>query len=362
MFRVVKPSVCRVLSSLYLRTEGRCFLCHLKLKSQPSNNKENLRNRNAFSHFVQTKFSDAFHYIFSSQDSLKPPFFTRYSYFGRISLIFSVGSFLLGLFKDPAQIKEAFQDKNWKILLTPSQPIFSPFFQHLRSQKEHLQHSIQSRLDTIFPPSSTPLLPDAKDLNYPPNFPTLVLDLNHVILKMEYSRKFGWRVIKRPGADDFFKEMVYFYEIVLWSDDSFPIAQDICSHWKLPVVGVLHRDQCNKFNGHYVKDLSRLGRSLERVLAVDHDQAAFSMQPENGILISEFNGNPTDTDLKALAGFLKTAALSPHKDLRQFIKDYGGGDINLVKRWAVKQGEKEKKATARRHLGSKLLGSFSSKK
>lgn len=37
------------------------------------------------------------------------------------------------------------------------------------------------------------------------------------------------------------------------------------------------------------------------------------------------------------------AALSPHADIRDFVEEHGGGDIDLVKRWVVQQAEKEKK-------------------
>ena len=39
----------------------------------------------------------------------------------------------------------------------------------------------------------------------------------------------------------------------------------------MPVTGVLHRDFCRKRRSTYVKDLSKLGRKLEKIICVDHD-------------------------------------------------------------------------------------------
>eukprot|EP00920_Eleutheroschizon_duboscqi_P003661 GHVT01008509.1.p1 GENE.GHVT01008509.1~~GHVT01008509.1.p1 ORF type:complete len:413 (+),score=36.24 GHVT01008509.1:435-1673(+) len=136
---------------------------------------------------------------------------------------------------------------------------------------------ISDALDAYFPQPLEPLLPDAHELQYPEFFPTLVVDLDKTIAHMEHDRRTGWRVVKRPGADRFFKELWNYYEIVVWSDDNFPVAQDVTTKWGVPVVGCLHRDQCKKRRGHFVKDLSRLGRPLDKTIIVDHCPHAFSV-------------------------------------------------------------------------------------
>merc|ERR1719145_29058 len=114
-----------------------------------------------------------------------------------------------------------------------------------------------------------PWLLELSTMKYPENIPTLVLDL-----------------------DQFFKEISHYFEIVIFSDDVFPVALEIANKWNLPVTGVLHRDFCKKKRNHYVKDLSKLGRNLERVLIIDHDPKAFQLQPENGVHIKPFEGDP----------------------------------------------------------------------
>ncbi|GAW79153.1 mitochondrial import inner membrane translocase subunit TIM50 [Plasmodium gonderi] len=205
-------------------------------------------------------------------------------------------------------------------------------------------------IDKYFPLSNEPLLPDFKDLNYPENLPTLVIDLNYVIAKLEYDRKTGWRVLKRPYADMFFKELSSFYEIVIWSDDNFPVAQEVISKWGIPAIGCLHRDQCSKKKRHYVKDLNRLGRNLDRVVIIDHDAHAFMLQPENGILIKEFNGDVNDKEIFCLIDLLKSFAISTY-DISHFLKKYGGGDYNIGKRYMQLKSDTEQKSQRIRSFG-----------
>jgi len=195
-----------------------------------------------------------------------------------------------------------------------------------------------------------PWLVDKATLQYPEHIPTLVLDVDKVILHLQHDSKKGWQVVKRPFADKFFKEIPHYYEVVLFSDDVFPVALDIASKWNIPVTGVLHRDFCKKKRNHFVKDLSKLGRKLDRVLMIDHDPVAFELQPENGILIRPFEGDPSDTELADLLEFLKAAA-STNMDLRKFVQKYGGGDEDVGRRYLLEKQEQGKLIEKKRVLG-----------
>mmetsp|Transcript_55484 Transcript_55484/g.125031 ORF Transcript_55484/g.125031 Transcript_55484/m.125031 type:complete len:344 (-) Transcript_55484:101-1132(-) len=195
-----------------------------------------------------------------------------------------------------------------------------------------------------------PWLLDLATMKYPENIPTLVLDLDKVILHLEHDSKQGWHVIKRPFADQFFKEISHYYEVVLFSDDVFPVALDIATKWNLPVTAVLHRDFCKKKRSHFVKDLSKLGRKLERVLIIDHDPAAFQLQPENGLVIKPFEGDTSDSELADLLEFLKAAATS-NTDIRQFVQKFGGGDIDVGRRYLLHKQDQDKLVEQRRSMG-----------
>ena len=47
--------------------------------------------------------------------------------------------------------------------------------------------------------------------------PTLVLDLDDVLVHSEWTRGRGWRTFKRPGVEDFIKRMAPYYEIVVYT-------------------------------------------------------------------------------------------------------------------------------------------------
>lgn len=195
-----------------------------------------------------------------------------------------------------------------------------------------------------------PWLLELATMKYPENIPTLVLDLDKVILHLEHDSIKGWHVIKRPFADQFFKEISHYYEVVLFSDDVFPVALDIATKWNLPVTGVLHRDFCKKKRNHFVKDISKLGRKLERVLIIDHDPEAFQLQPENGIQIRPFEGDTSDSELLDLLDFLKAAA-STNQDIREFVAKFGGGDPDIGRRYLIHKQDQDSKVEQRRSVG-----------
>ncbi|KAF8823124.1 NLI interacting factor family phosphatase [Cardiosporidium cionae] len=209
---------------------------------------------------------------------------------------------------------------------------------------------ISAFFDEHFPLSSEPLLPDTAELNYPDYLPTLVIDFDKTIAHLEHDRHNGWRVVKRPGADRFFRELIHYYEIVVWSDDSFPVAQDAMMKWGVPVGGCLHRDQCKRRHGHFIKDISRLGRKMDRVVMVDHDPMAYMLHPENGILIKEFNGDPGDCELESLIDLLKVMAVS-REDVRTQIGKYSGAGVDIGRRYLVEKSLCDEKAENRRSLG-----------
>lgn len=195
-----------------------------------------------------------------------------------------------------------------------------------------------------------PWLLELATMKYPEYIPTLVLDLDKVILHLEHDSRQGWHVIKRPHADQFFKEIVHYYEIVIFSDDVFPVALDIITKWNLPVTGVLHRDFCKKKRSHYVKDLSKLGRKMDRMLMIDHDPEAYRLQPENGVQIRPFEGDPNDSELLDLLDFLKAASTS-NMDLRQYVAKFGGGDCDIGKRYLLHKQDQDSKVESRRSMG-----------
>ena len=61
--------------------------------------------------------------------------------------------------------------------------------------------------------------------------PTLVLDLDDVLVHSDWTRGRGWRTFKRPGVDDFLKRMAPYYEMVVYTSQvATPLSSKLPSH------------------------------------------------------------------------------------------------------------------------------------
>ena len=67
----------------------------------------------------------------------------------------------------------------------------------------------------------------------------------------------------------------------------------------------LYREATRYQDGKFIKDLSHLNRDLSKVIIMDSNPEAFSMQPENGIALKPFKGSPDDTGLLEYIPFLE---------------------------------------------------------
>uniref|UniRef100_A0A8C2BH72 Mitochondrial import inner membrane translocase subunit TIM50 n=2 Tax=Cyprinus carpio TaxID=7962 RepID=A0A8C2BH72_CYPCA len=59
----------------------------------------------------------------------------------------------------------------------------------------------------------------------------------------------------------------------------------------------LFRESCVFHRGNYVKDLSRLGRELNKVIIVDNSPASYIFHPENAVPVQSWFDDMTDTEL-----------------------------------------------------------------
>jgi mitochondrial import inner membrane translocase subunit TIM50 len=210
-------------------------------------------------------------------------------------------------------------------------------------------------LEWMVPGKPGPWLLDLETMKYPDYIPTLVMDMDKVLVHMEHDSMQGWRVVRRPGADQFLKELQHYYELVVFSDDVYPVAVDVVSKWGVPCTGVLHREFCKKTREGFIKDISKLGRRMDKIIVLDHDPIAFKRNPENSILIKPFEGDDQDRELVDLLEFLKAAATS-QEDARKFIGRHGGGDYDIGRRYLLKKREVDAKVNQRRSLGRAFVG------
>uniref|UniRef100_A0A8C4LGT7 protein-serine/threonine phosphatase n=1 Tax=Equus asinus asinus TaxID=83772 RepID=A0A8C4LGT7_EQUAS len=92
-------------------------------------------------------------------------------------------------------------------------------------------------------------------------------------------------VLKRPHVDEFLQRMGQLFECVLFTASlakyADPVA-DLLDRWGV-FRARLFRESCVFHRGNYVKDLSRLGRELSKVIIVDNSPASYIFHPENAV-------------------------------------------------------------------------------
>jgi CTD small phosphatase-like protein 2 len=73
-------------------------------------------------------------------------------------------------------------------------------------------------------------------------------------------------------------------------------------------------------NNVNVKDISKLGRDLSKVIIIDNISDNFQKQSENGIFITTWLGNEKDTELYDLIPILREIVIKKVKDVRKVLR------------------------------------------
>ncbi|NXI54739.1 CTDS1 phosphatase, partial [Chloroceryle aenea] len=132
-------------------------------------------------------------------------------------------------------------------------------------------------------------------------------------------------VLKRPHVDEFLQRMGELFECVLFTASlakyADPVA-DLLDKWGA-FRARLFRESCVFHRGNYVKDLSRLGRDLHRIIIVDNSPASYIFHPDNavctaGVPVASWFDNMSDTELLDLLPFFER--LSKVEDVYAVLK------------------------------------------
>ena len=163
---------------------------------------------------------------------------------------------------------------------------------------------------------------------------TLVMDLDETLVHYieEENRAY---VQVRPYADYFLSEMGKYFEIVIFTAAAEDYADIVLNELdKNNAINYkLYRKHTEQINGVFIKDLSKLGRDIEKVIIVDNNKDNFSLQPENGLHICSFLGDQNDDELYSLSEDLMKIVDSKKKDIRPIIKEI---DAIMKKRYEQK--------------------------
>uniref|UniRef100_A0A1A8FCH9 protein-serine/threonine phosphatase n=1 Tax=Nothobranchius korthausae TaxID=1143690 RepID=A0A1A8FCH9_9TELE len=114
-------------------------------------------------------------------------------------------------------------------------------------------------------------------------------------------------VLKRPHVDEFLKRMGELFECVLFTASLAKYADpvsDLLDKWGAFRCR-LFRESCVFHRGNYVKDLSRLGRDLNKVIIVDNSPASYIFHPDNAVPVISWFDDMSDTELLDLIPFFE---------------------------------------------------------
>jgi Dullard-like phosphatase family protein len=142
---------------------------------------------------------------------------------------------------------------------------------------------------------------------------TLVLDLDETL--GHYSND---KFTVRPGVQEFLRRMQEIYELVLFTGSTREYAD-----WAMSSVDpngiVLLRLYRQHTTDMQFKDLSKLGRDLEKVIIVDNFSKSYEKHPKNGIEIKSWIGDENDKQLIQLIQPLCSIHLIRNQTLEQII-------------------------------------------
>ncbi|XP_030284383.1 probable phosphatase PSR2 isoform X1 [Sparus aurata] len=126
-------------------------------------------------------------------------------------------------------------------------------------------------------------------------------------------------VLKRPHVDEFLKRMGELFECVLFTASLSKYADpvsDLLDKWGA-FRSRLFRESCVFHKGNYVKDLSRLGRDLNKVIIIDNSPASYIFHPDNAVPVASWFDDMSDTELLDLIPFFER--LSKSDDIYDFL-------------------------------------------
>ena len=172
---------------------------------------------------------------------------------------------------------------------------------------------------------SPPFLPISNNnKNY-----TLVLDITNTLINIKYANPQGQILIPnlRPGIFSFLNSVKPLYELVAFSSETREFSDVILNEIeknKKFFDFKLYKDHCTLYKNRFVKDITKLGRDIRKIIIVDDDENNFVLNKENGIKIKPFLGeeNNNDISLFELKKILILFERMGLDDVRKGIKSY----------------------------------------
>jgi len=160
------------------------------------------------------------------------------------------------------------------------------------------------------------LPPKSKGFKY-----TLVLDLDETLVHYVEDEESAYILI-RPGAENFLEEMSKYYELVIFTAATQDYADFVLNELdkNRRISYRLYRQHTwqNEYSNN-IKDLSKIGRDLSKVLIIDNVKDNFQLQKDNGLHIKDFYDDVNDTELEYIQEELTNVAMKNSEDIRELV-------------------------------------------
>ena len=164
---------------------------------------------------------------------------------------------------------------------------------------------------------------------------SLVLDLDETLIhfKPQNNGEDGGILRARPGINKFLDEVGKYYELIVFTTATQDYADeliDAIEEDKIYFEHRFYREHATIIDNDFVKDLSRIGRPLDKIIIIDNMPQNFKLQKENGIIIKAFWGEDnSDTALIELIPILVNIA-KEGGDVRKGLVKYKDDIIRKV--------------------------------
>ncbi|XP_034386967.1 CTD small phosphatase-like protein 3 [Cyclopterus lumpus] len=200
--------------------------------------------------------------------------------------------------------------------------IFNPFtfIKNIPSQSQHSQPQL---IDIPPKTRSTPEATLVVDLEE-----TLMFSSLNVIEEAEYTfhttfqdHQYKVYMILRPHVKEFLQSMAKIYELFVYTCAKKEYAEkilNILDPQRKLFRHRLYQDDCACVLGHYIKDLSILGRDAAKTVVLDNAPHTYPYHLMNTIPIKSWSGESEDRELQKLVPYMEK--LSAAEDFREVLK------------------------------------------
>ena len=144
----------------------------------------------------------------------------------------------------------------------------------------------------------------------------LVLDLDETLV--HYFEDENEAYVKvRMGTENFIRKLSKYCEIAIFTASTQNYADIVINglDCKDLIDYRLYREHTTLINGVNIKDLSKLGRDMNKIIIIDNIEENYQFQPNNGLNISDFEGDECDNELDYLLDDLLKLVQQPGKNV-----------------------------------------------